>query len=70
LHNASSALSRVAGVVRVFSSDTTAEIILEVVASDKRSLDHTIMAVIQGEAGIVTSTRSYILINAMQWRRD
>jgi hypothetical protein len=67
---ASSVLSRVAGVVMVFSSAIAEEIILEVVASDKRSLDHTIMAVIQGEAGIVTSTRSYIVINAMQWRRD
>jgi hypothetical protein len=66
---ASAVLSKLAGVVRAFPSEAEQEIVLEIVADDKRTLDYTIMTTIQGQAGIVTSTRSYITINAMQWRR-
>lgn len=66
---ASAVLSKLAGVVRAFPSEAKQEIVLEIAADDKRGLDYTIMTTIQGQAGIVTSTRSYITINAMHWRR-
>jgi hypothetical protein len=67
---ASSVLSSLPGVVRLFPNADQGEIVLEVVANGKRDLDHVVMHAIQGKAGIVKSTRTYAVINDMQWRRQ
>jgi hypothetical protein len=67
---ATSELAQLPGVVRLFTNEAKAEVVLEIVAEGKRALDTAVMSTIQGQASIVKATRTYIVINHMQWLRD
>jgi TIR domain len=67
---ATTVLASIPGVARVFPSAEKGEIVLEVLTDGKRALDYTVMSAIQGHAAVVKSTRTYMVINGMQWRRE
>ncbi len=66
---ASTVLSRISGVVRLFPNADKGEIVLEVLTEGKKALDDAVMLAIQGQASVVRSTRTYAVINSMQWYR-
>jgi len=58
------------GVVRLFPSRTSEEVILEVVAVDKRALDELVMSTIQGHPNAAMFTHTFIVIDHLPWQRD
>ncbi len=66
---AAEVLATLPGVVRLFPSAEKQEVVLEVLAPDKKTFDATIMSSVQGRSGVVGSTRTYLAINGMQWYR-
>lgn len=69
LPRAADILATMPGVVRLFPNAEHQEIVLEVVVPDKKSFDATIMSSVQGPSSVVRSTRTYLVINGMQWHR-
>jgi hypothetical protein len=65
-----SVLAKIPGVIRVFPNEERNEVVLEVVARDKRALDETVMSTIQGHWPVVKATRTLIAVDSMQWHRD
>jgi TIR domain len=66
---ATSVLTKLPGVTRLFPNEDLGEVVLEVVAPDKQAFDDLIMSSIQGRGDIVQSTRTFLLINALSWKR-
>jgi hypothetical protein len=66
---AGSILATLPGVTRLFSNSELHEVVLEVVAPSKEIFDQLIMSSIQGQWSVVKSTRTFLLINSMCWRR-
>jgi hypothetical protein len=62
-------LAALPGVVQLFPSAEHQEIVLEVVAPDKKTFDATIMSSVQSRSSVVRSTRTYLVINGMQWHQ-
>jgi hypothetical protein len=62
-------LATLPGVVKAFPSAEHQEVVLEVLAPDKKTFDATIMSSVQGRWSVVKSTRTYLVINGMQWHR-
>jgi hypothetical protein len=67
---AAEVLATLPGVVRLFPSAEHQEIVLEVLAPDKKTFDATIMSSVQGRWSVVRSTRTYLVINGMQWHQE
>ncbi len=63
-------LSKLAGVVRAYGSKDGGEVVLEVIGANKAAFDDVIMQGIQTCAGFVRSTRTYVTISSMHWRRE
>lgn len=66
---ATSILATLPGVTRLFPNSELEEVVLEVVAPDKQVFDQLVMSSIQGKWSVVQSTRTFLLINSMSWRR-
>lgn len=67
---ATNILATLPGVTRLFPNSDLQEVVLEVVAPSKQIFDQLIMSSIQGQWSVVKSTRTFLLINSMGWRRD
>jgi hypothetical protein len=67
---AAKVLATLPGVIKLFPSAKEHEIVLQVVAPDKKTFDDAIMSAIQGQWSVVRSTRTYLAINGMQWHRE
>jgi hypothetical protein len=70
LPRATEILATVPGVVRLFVNVERQEIVLEILAPDKKTFDATVMSAVQGQWSVVKSTRTYMVINGMKWRRQ
>jgi len=56
---ATNVLATLPGVTRLFPSSELQEVVLEVIAKDKRTFDEAIMSTIQGQWSVVKSTRTF-----------
>ena len=66
---ATNILATLPGVTRLFPNDERQEVVLEVLAPDKPAFYRLIMSSIQSKWDVVKSTRTFLLINSMIWRR-
>jgi hypothetical protein len=62
-------MAKLPGVVRLFACAAHQEVVLEVLAPDKETFDAMIMSSVQGRWSVVKSTRTYLVINGMQWHQ-
>jgi hypothetical protein len=67
---ATSILTTLPGVTRLFPNSELQEVVLEVVAPDKQAFDRLIMSSIQSKWAVVRSTRTFLLIDSMSWHRQ
>ena len=63
-------LRRIPEVRYAYPVETESEVVLQVVAPDKISLDHVIMREVQHGGGVVHHTRTFITVNDMHWSND
>lgn len=66
---AATVLATLPGVTHLYINEDLREVVLDVVAPDKRTFDDTIMSTIQGQWSVVRSTRTFLVIDGMQWHR-
>lgn len=67
---ATSILGALPGVTRLFPNEELQEVVLEVMAPNMQAFDQLIMSSVQNKGGVVKSTRTFLLINSMSWRRQ
>jgi TIR domain len=70
ISRAAEVLATLPGVVKLFPSAEHQEVVLEVLAPDKKTFDARVMSSVQGQWSVVRSTRTYMVINGMQWHRS
>jgi DNA-binding Lrp family transcriptional regulator len=70
MNYAARALSRLDCTVAVYRSGSEADLIVEVLAPNKRDFDQAVMSKVQSEWKIIISTRTYLVANTVTWRKD